>query len=663
MLVFGATARADYRTDVGYDALQAELGAGLPTGAGVGVSQIEAPEGGTNFYRPDIGNGEFVSKTINFPSGGLTGASGHATTVGSFLYGSGSSLSPGVSVIDVYEVNSWLQTGFLRVGGNSEPAVENRAVSNHSWIGTFGSTANDQEALRRFDYIIQRDDFVAVVALNNGSGTSVPSLLGSSYNGIVVGLSSGEHSSGTTPIDSSGRVKPDIVVPANLTSYGTPSVGSAAALLLQKATTLGFTNAAKSVTMKAILLAGATKSQFSTWDRTTTRPIDEHYGAGQLNVYHSYHVLTAGAQAASSSVSVRARGWDFGTASTSAARRYFFDIAAGDTASGFTAALTWNRVIADTLNGSAWGNPSSSLANLTLKLSHATGFTVGSLVDSSESTLDNVEYLYLPTLAPGRYVLEVSTDANVNYGLAWNSVPTVIIAATTPSAAEQGAVPGTFTITRAGETVESLTVNFTIGGSAVNGTDYTTIPASVTMPAGASTATVTIAPIADALAEGPETVTLSLANHLAYATGGASSATVTIADKPFDAWRFAEFTALELSDPLISGAEADPDQDGIRNLLEYALQLPPKVASTAGLPIAGRDLSGALTLSYTLVKSASDITVVPEISTDLALWHTGAGYVSVQSTDQGATWSVVATSQLSPATEPRQFLRVRVTQP
>lgn len=665
VLAIGVPARADYRADVGYDALQVELGAALPTGAGVSVSQIEAPEGGTSFYRPDVTHGEFAGKTINILSGGLTGASGHATVVGAHFYGLSSSLAPGVSLIDVYEVNSWLGAGFLNRSSTTEPAVENRAVSNHSWIGTFGSTSVDQDVLRRFDYVIQRDDFLAVVALNNGSGSTIPSLLGSSYNGLVVGLSSGEHSSGTTDIDGSGRVKPDLVTPFELTSYGTPSVGAAGALLLEKAGAVAeLADAGRSVTLKAILLAGATKSQFPTWDRTTTRPLDEHYGAGQLNVYHSYHVLTAGRQAASTSVSVRPRGWDF-RATAAGGQRYFFDIAAGDTASAFSVVLTWNRAIADGLPHPVnWGSPTSSLANLTLKLYNATGFTVGSLVDSSESVVDNAEHIFAPMLAPGRYALEVTSPTNgISYGLAWNSLPTVTIVATTPAAAEEGAVPGTFTITRAGETVEALTVNFSVSGTALNGTDYTTIPASVTVPAGASSAAVPITPITDALAEGAETVTLTLVNHLAYAVGGANSATVTIADRPFDAWRFSEFTTPELSDPQISGAEADPDQDGLRNLEEYAFQLPPKTSSVAGLPVAGRDLSGALTLSYTLLKSATDITCVPEISTELGTWNSGAGYVAVQFTDQGPTWSVVATSLLSPVTEPRQFMRVRITKP
>ena len=664
-LALAFVARADYLTDVGYDALQTELGVNLPTGAGVSVSQVEAPEAllpAPPNYFPDTNNGEFAGKTIvnksNVP--GTTGPSGHATLVGQFFYGS-SGVARGVNTIDVYCVNSWLGSGFLRLESDLAPRIENRAVSSHSWIGSFDNGGpRDQEVLRRFDFAIQRDDFLAVVALNNGYLNPVPRLLGSSYNGLVVGLSNGNHSGGTSTADGTGRVKPDLVSPADQTSWGTPIVGAAATLLLQKASTVGVLgDAQKSVALKAILLAGATKSQFPSWSRTATQPLDETYGAGQLNVYRSYHVLMAGRQAASTSASVRPRGWEY-QATTAGGRFYFFDLAAGNTASGFSAVLTWNRSVGV---GGVWSND-SSLANLSLKLYGASGFSVGALVDASVSDIDNVEHIYAPTLPPGRYVLEVTSNtAGVDYGLAWNSLPTVTIAATTPSAMEEGAVPGMFTITRAGETVDALTVSFTISGSALNGPDYTTIPASVTIPAGASSATVTITPITDAQAEGAESVTLTLANHLAYAIGGASVATVMIADRPFDAWRFSEFTTPELSDSQISDAEADPDLDGLKNLQEYAFQLPPKTASPSGLPVAGRDLNGALTLSYTLLKGATDITCIPEISTDLGAWNSGAGYITVQSTDQGLTWSVVATSLLSPVTETRQFMRVRITRP
>ncbi|MFH1936266.1 MAG: choice-of-anchor L domain-containing protein [Bacteroidota bacterium] len=54
-------------------------------------------------------------------------------------------------------------------------------------------------------------------------------------------------------------------------------------------------------------------------------------------------------------------------------------------------------------------------------------------------------------------------------------------------------------------------INYTIGGTAINGVDYTTIPNFVTIPAGQSSTTLTISPIYDGISEGTETVILDIA--------------------------------------------------------------------------------------------------------------------------------------------------------
>ena len=51
--------------------------------------------------------------------------------------------------------------------------------------------------------------------------------------------------------------------------------------------------------------------------------------------------------------------------------------------------------------------------------------------------------------------------------------PDVTVAATDNSAAEPGANTGTFTISRTGATTDPLTVNYSVTGTASNGSDYT----------------------------------------------------------------------------------------------------------------------------------------------------------------------------------------------
>jgi len=111
---------------------------------------------------------------------------------------------------------------------------------------------------------------------------------------------------------------------------------------------------------------------------------------------------------------------------------------------------------------------------------------------------------------------------------------TVTIEATDSSAAEAGTDPGTFTITRTGDTSTSLTVNYTVAtgaGQGTNGTDYTpNLNGTATIAAGQSFTEITITPVDDNTVEGPETVTLTLVNTADYDLGGSGTATVTIAD-------------------------------------------------------------------------------------------------------------------------------------
>jgi hypothetical protein len=86
-------------------------------------------------------------------------------------------------------------------------------------------------------------------------------------------------------------------------------------------------------------------------------------------------------------------------------------------------------------------------------------------------------------------------------------------------------------------------------------------------------------------------------------------------------WRKEKFTAAEQANPAISGDLADPEGDGLTNLAEYALNLPPKASSTTGLPTCAiMNVGGTnyLTLTFTRVKWATDLTYIVEADGDLA---------------------------------------------
>jgi FG-GAP-like repeat/Calx-beta domain len=114
------------------------------------------------------------------------------------------------------------------------------------------------------------------------------------------------------------------------------------------------------------------------------------------------------------------------------------------------------------------------------------------------------------------------------------SITTVSIAATDATATEAPGDTGTFRITRTGDTTAALSVGLGIGGEATDGVDYTGVPSSVTIAAGASFTDITVTPIQDSLPEPDETVFLLLAgggNN--YTVANPASATVTISNSAF----------------------------------------------------------------------------------------------------------------------------------
>ena len=79
-------------------------------------------------------------------------------------------------------------------------------------------------------------------------------------------------------------------------------------------------------------------------------------------------------------------------------------------------------------------------------------------------------------------------------GTITNDDTNVTLAVSPSTVTEDGTDNLIYTFTRTGVTNNQLTVNYTVGGDATNGTDYSNIGTSVTFTANSSTATVTVEP-------------------------------------------------------------------------------------------------------------------------------------------------------------------------
>ena len=118
--------------------------------------------------------------------------------------------------------------------------------------------------------------------------------------------------------------------------------------------------------------------------------------------------------------------------------------------------------------------------------------------------------------------------AFVTAGLNAPSVVTVVAAA--PSIAENALSPGVFSVVRSGG-FKPLTVAYTTSGSALAGSDYTALTGSVVIPMSASSATISLVPQTDSIAESPESVVVTLNAHATYTLGEPHSAGILITDQ------------------------------------------------------------------------------------------------------------------------------------
>jgi hypothetical protein len=133
-------------------------------------------------------------------------------------------------------------------------------------------------------------------------------------------------------------------------------------------------------------------------------------------------------------------------------------------------------------------------------------------------------------------LLGSATVQSVN--IADNDFPVITLGSAAASVGEDGTSNLLYTFTRSDDIASTLTVNYTVGGTAILGSDYTGIDAagttkSITFAAGAATAVVAVDPTADSDIEAAETVVLTLAPGSGYTIGTVTPVTGTIANDDF----------------------------------------------------------------------------------------------------------------------------------
>ena len=245
-----------------------------------------------------------------------------------------------------------------------------------------------------------------------------------------------------------------------------------------------------------------------------------------------------------------------------------------------------------------------------------------------------------------------------------NNPPGAMQHATASSTVRKNSGTVTLQVKRVGGNTGPVSVNYTLSGTAVSGVDYTApVSNTLTWIDGDTADKVITLPLLNPSAIGPnKTVIVNLSNPLNGSVGAVPSTTLTISEPPFQGWQFSQFAA-KANNPSVADDNADPDHDGMVNLLEYALGGDPNQPSPAPMPVISHiNISGTdyLTLTYTKDVTKTDVVYQAQASMNL-----GTGSWTDISDDLMGTSGNIETHRAKIAVGGGgfKFLRLQVTRP
>ncbi len=288
-----------------------------------------------------------------------------------------------------------------------------------------------------------------------------------------------------------------------------------------------------------------------------------------------------------------------------------------------------NTVISYTVTGTATsGSDYTALAGtVTIPAGSTTATITIPVINDLIVEANETVIVTLNTVTSGTSTT-IGAPAAATNTISSDDVATVSIATTT-NGSETGPTAGVMTVTQSAVSSTNTVVAYTRTGTATSGTDFTALSGTVTILAGATTATINIAVVNDIIAEGNETVILTLTSVTSgLATlGSPLSATNTIADNDAPVVTIANTT---------NGNEAGP-VNGVMTVTQTAIALTPIVISytVAGTATSAVDFT-ALSGSVTIPAGATTATIAIPVLNDVIVEGSETVVVTLTAVTSGA---------------------------
>ena len=161
--------------------------------------------------------------------------------------------------------------------------------------------------------------------------------------------------------------------------------------------------------------------------------------------------------------------------------------------------------------------------------------TTVTLPTINDTVVDPNETIIATITAPTGYTISGAASATDTIADNDGSLPIISLTSNYSGVSENGTPNLVYTFNRTGATTQALAVNFTVGGTATQGTDFLASGATlsgsngiINFATGSAIATLTVNPIADTIKEADDTVDLNLVASTGYQVGTPTPVTTTI---------------------------------------------------------------------------------------------------------------------------------------